>query len=319
MASKRPRSSTSPNNSANRRKKKEEKANTKKKNQKFLDSIQVPLNNRFDALSDIEMTLKEPIEKKVKFAPIVVTDMDANIHKLVTDLKLTCDLKLTSVGKKIFPKSAEDKTKIIAALNKEKIHFFTHANSDNKTFKAVLRGLPEIDTAIIVDSLTTSHKITPTKVVMFNTKASSKLYLCYFDSSTVNMKTLNTIKCVYYHIVSWQTYRPKNKSVTQCFRCTMYGHGISTCCRFAVCMLCGNNHLTTECTVIDKDTENPTYKCFNCASAKLNHEHKASDPNCPFRAKYIATIDKARGNKKVQLHKQLEKKSLHTNTAPAST
>lgn len=226
---KRPRASlVSPNDQANRKKnRKKSKSKNKQKNQQFLDSIQVPLNNRFNALSDDED----------------ITDKDT-----------------TQKNPKV--------------------------------------GLPEIDTAIITDDLTSSHNITPTKVIMFNTKGTTKLYLCHFEKNSVNMKTLSSIKSVYHHIVGWQTYKPKSKGPTQCFKCTMYGHGISSCNRFAVCMLCSGNHLTTTCTVISKDTPNPVYKCFNCDGAKLKNDHKASDINCPFRAKYIATIDKARNNKK---------------------
>lgn len=299
LAMKRSRSSLiSPKDAVNRRKKKaNKKTNAKSETQKFLDSIQMPLNNRFNALSENEdITDPEPIQKKVKFAPIVVTDVNKDIHKLITDLNLSCDLKITSVGKKIIPKSADDISKITEVLDKEKVNYFSHPNSDKKIFKAVLRGLPEIDTAAISGSLTDSHKITPSKIIMFNTKSSSKLYLCHFDKGVVNMNTLNTIKSVYHHVVSWQTYKPKKKTVTQCYRCTMFGHGISTCKRFMVCMLCAENHLTTECNTITKDTVSPTYKCFNCAGANLKSDHKANDMNCPFRAKYITTIEKARGS-----------------------
>lgn len=147
----------------------------------------------------------------------------------------------------MFPKSAEDKTKIIEALDAGKINYFSHANNENKLFKSVLCGLPIVDTNEIVESLSTTHNITPTKVTMFNTRASTKMYLCHFDKSeNVNVKSVSSIKSVYHHIVSWQKHKPKNRGLTQCFRCAMYGHGISCCKRFAVCMLCSGNHLTKK-------------------------------------------------------------------------
>lgn len=80
-------------------------------------------------------------------------------------------------------------------------------------------------------------------------------------------------------------------------------------------MLCANNHLTTACTVITKESSNPTYKCFNCASANLKHDHKASDVSCPFRAKYIATMEKVRGNKKQQSTQITDNKNTHNTHA----
>lgn len=294
---------TSPNDPANRK--------TQNKNRKIIRK-----NKKINVLSeDEDSTDNEPTQKKIKIAPIVETDVDKDIHKIITDLKLPCDLKITSVGKKIVFKTIDDKTKIIEALDTEKIHYFSHPNDDSKTFKAVLCGLPKIETTLIADSLSTSHNITPTKMVMFNTKASSKLYLCHFDNGEVNMKKLNSIKTVYHHIVSWQAFKPKNKGPTQCYKCSMYGHGISSCKRFAVCMLCGGNHLTTACTVITKTTENPTFKCFNCESANLQHNHKANDINCPFRAKYIDTVGQARGKNK---QKSTLKKNDETSHSPHS-
>lgn len=40
------------------------------------------------------------------------------------------------------------------------------------------------------------------------------------------------------------------------------------------------------------------YKCFNCASNDLPHNHKATDPMCLFRSKYDATMLSARNKNK---------------------
>lgn len=133
---------------------------------------------------------------------------------------------------------------------------------------------------------------------MFNTKSHSKVYLCHFAASEVNLKLLNKIKAVYHHIVKWQPFKPKENAPTQCFRCCMYGHGASFCVRYAVCILCSGDHLTKECKVIKPDAKEPIYKCFNCISNKLEHNHKANDINCPFRAKYLALRSSAHNKKK---------------------
>lgn len=245
--------------------KKIRKKNKKSKNKRFLNRIQLPLSNQFEVLSGDEMETEEKksTNKTEKIAPIVVTDMQKDIQKIITDLNVQCDIKIIGIGRKIFAKSIDDKKKIIKSLSASKINFFSHPDSVNKIFKVVLSGLEAIDTQELITSMQTTYNIAPSKVIMFNTNIVNKLYLCHFDRSNVNMKILNTIKVVYHHIIKWLPYKPKNNSPTQCYRCCMYGHGASTCSRFAVCMLCGGNHTAKECTVITPNNKNPIYKlCY---------------------------------------------------------
>lgn len=306
-----------------RRKKKDSKPKSNEKS-KFLDSIPLPLSNKFTSLDDEmdgESSSSAQKAKENKISPIVVTNFDLDIHKFTSTLGLSdqCEIKLVSVGRKIFVKSFADKQKIINACTHQQIDYFTHPDSENKTFKAVLTGLPEIPTQEIIDSLKSLHDITATKVIMFNTNSKSKLYLCHFLKSEVNMKVLASITKCYHHIVKWQPYKPKRRGPTQCYRCMLYGHGISQCMRYAVCSLCSGNHLTNTCTNITKDTTNPVYKCYNCASAKLPaHTHKATDPICPYRAKYEQTMKNARDKKRQTSPSNINNNSNNNNIIDAN-
>lgn len=92
----------------------------KKKAKKIdLDKIQLPLSNKFEMLSEDEM-----ITKPKKIAPIVVTDINKNIQKIINDLKIKSKIKIVSIGKKIFTHSIDDKNNIIDALKTNKIDFF---------------------------------------------------------------------------------------------------------------------------------------------------------------------------------------------------
>lgn len=226
---------------------------------------------------------------KVKLSPVVITDRTVDVKQAIDALGIDCDIKLMSIGRKVFPKSLDDKKKITDALAAEQINFYSHPDITEKTFKAVLSGLPEIATNLIEETMQTNHQIEVKKITMFLTNAENKLYLCEFDSATVNMKILNSIKSVYHHIIKWQPYKPKRRGPTQCYRCLMYGHGAKSCSRYEACSQCGGNHLTKNCKNITNTTVNPKFRCFNCVSAKLPHEHRANDASCPFRAKYIAT------------------------------
>lgn len=252
----------------------------------FLNSIQVPLTNRFNALNEGDNNIAEDDSspKKITVSPIVITDHSTNIDTITKELKIDCQPKILSIGRKNFCKSIEDKNKLIKALKTQKHHFFSHPENENKVFKAILTGLPQIEIKEITDCLTTEHQISPSKVIMFNTNSPNKTYLCHFNKSDVDMKKLNTIKVIYHHIVNWLPFKPKQRGPTQFFRCCMYGHGASTCNRYIACLLCSGAHETKLCP--QQSAQSPVYKCYNCFSANLNHNHKATDPDCPFRSKY---------------------------------
>lgn len=268
-----------------------------------LNSLKLPTKNRFSALAvsndamdtNDHQQQQQATPKKVSISPIVVTDHTSNIQAIITELDLNCNIKLNSVGRKIFVNSAEEKKKIIDKLKEKKIFFFSHPDDNNKTFKVILSGLPQVEIALIEESLK-EQKLTPTKVTMFNTKSPNKLYLLHFNASEVSKKTLEPIKYVHHHVISWLPFKPKRNGPTQCLKCLMYGHGISSCNRYAVCMLCAGEHLTSACPTHNKTNTNSNTKfsCFNCKDADLAHDHKANAADCPFRLKYEQARNNAR-------------------------
>lgn len=288
----------------------------------FLNNIQLPTSNRFSALSSENATQSDKTQqqnKKTSVSPIVVTEHESDIQAIIKELGLNCNLKLNSVGRKIFPATIADKDKIIKKLKEKKIDFFSHPETNAKAFKVILSGLPEIDTKDIKESLA-EHQITPSKIVMFNTQSKNKLYLLHFDAEKVNKKKLDTIKYVYHHVISWLPYKPKRNGPTQCMRCLMYGHGISSCFRYAVCMVCAGSHLTKEhdANADIADNTNTEFKCFNCLSAKLPHNHKANDAACPFRLKYENARNNAR-NKTTTQRTQSNQNAHTQNHRPTQT
>lgn len=266
----------------------------------------MPTTNRFAALQNdgggTAMDTGEQQQqtttnkKKSTVSPIIVTDHDTDIQAILKELNLeSCHLKINSVGRKILPNTPEEKEKIIKHLKEKNKYFYTHPDSSEKVFKVVLSGLPQVEINDIVADLT-AQKVTPSKVTMFNTQSKNKLYLVHFDAEQVNKKTLESIKYVYHHVIRWQPYKPKRNGPTQCLRCLWYGHGLRSCNRYAACMLCAGQHLTSACTVHKKGetNNNAIFTCFNCKSANQPHNHKANDINCPFREKYELARNNAR-------------------------
>lgn len=278
-----------------------------------LDQIQLPLSNRFNLL-DSEMDGEKIVTTTNKVTPIIVTDINIDIQKITKELNVECEIKMVSIGIKIFAQSIAIKKNIVDELIIKNINFFSHPDNENKIFKVILTGLTEIETTKIEQVKKTTYNFAPTKIIMFNTKSHNKLYLCHFSKQDANMKTLNTIKVIYHHIIKWQPFKSQRNSPTQCYRCCMYGHGARSCNRYAVCSLCSGNHTTKECTAISQNATNPVYKCFNCCSANLPHNHKANDVKCPFREKYGLAREKARNrNKKPSPNKHTTNNDINRN------
>lgn len=63
--------------------------------------------------------------KKPTVSPIVVTDHETDIQAMVKKLNLECNLKINSVGRKIFPNTAEEKEKIMKCLKDENNFLYT--------------------------------------------------------------------------------------------------------------------------------------------------------------------------------------------------
>lgn len=295
------------------------KVKIKTRDPKFLNSIQVPTSNRFQALDNNAMDTEQTQKvKKVNISPIVITDFETDIEKIITEAQVDCNIKIISVGRKIFPKSTEDKTKIINDLKKiNNLSFFTHPENNAKTFKVILSGLPQIDTKIIEESINSQLKVQPTKIVMFESKSTNKLYLLHFNAEQINLKTLEPIQYVHHHVIKWLPYKPKRNGPTQCYRCLMFGHGISQCSRYAACMLCAGNHLTSTC-LTHNNKPNAVFKCFNCASANIPNNHKANDVNCPFRQKYEEARNNARNKTKPNQRSQVNTYGANAKTSMTS-
>jgi hypothetical protein len=284
----------------------------------LLNSIQLPTTNKFAALQTSDdanamehdqLNQTTTNTKKTSIPPIVITDHTTDVQAILKELALeNCNLKINSIGRKILPNTADEKKKIEECLKTKNIYFYTHPDKNEKVFKIILSGLPQVDVKHIEESLK-AQNVTPTKITMFNTQSKSKLYLIHFNAEQVNKKTLDGIKYVYHHVIKWQVYKPKRTGATICMRCCTYGHAQRSCFRYIVCMLCAGEHLTSACTVHKKgENTNNAFTCYNCKSANLSHNHKANDVKCPFRAKY----EMARNNMR---NKTTPSQHTQTNTA----
>lgn len=151
----------------------------------------------------------------------------------------------------------------------------------------MLCGLPELPTNEITEHLKTHNNVNVTKIILLNSTGSFKRYILHFDPKENTKADIKNIRTILNHMVKWLPAKPANRGPTQCLRCGMFGHGISACHRIPNCFLCGEKHETAKCTFNGEGNDQRVFKCHNCKIRNLPHNHRANDPLCPSRIKYI--------------------------------
>lgn len=191
--------------------------------------------------------------KKGRPPPIIVTGKTYAETKTVLDVLSLTDyaLKITAIGIKIQFDNDKDYSATCVYLRDEKIEHFTHKKKEEKSFKAVMYGLPKTDLAKLKQFFDTRLNINTNGIFEIKTKSNdpnSAIYLFHFNKKDISMEVLNKIKVVNQTIVKWAPYSPKFKGPTQCRLCTMYGHGAENCYRKKICIYCASSdHESAKC------------------------------------------------------------------------
>lgn len=124
-----------------------------------------------------------------------------------------------------------------------------------------------------------------------------------FDKET-KVADFKNVKYVCWCKVKWEkSFNPK--SITQCYRCQIFGHIAKNCHKIEVCAICAGGHNTKDCA----NTEG--IKCSNCKG-----NHKANDKSCEYYKR--ATERKTNnGNRFIPTHMQYKSStSNRENTSP---
>lgn len=180
----------------------------------------------------------------------------------------------------------------VKLLSTMKYTFFTHPVKDNRKFKLVLFGLPQIGIDNIKEEFKSRHNIEPVSIKEIKTARSNSndaLFIVEFNRSQISKREVRKIHYFYNISVKWRNPLRGNKGPTQCSKCTMYGHGATHCHRKPACLGCGGDHDYSECSLEKLPSAGPViYKCHNCLkNNRKNTNHKADDIRCPYRKEYL--------------------------------
>lgn len=252
--------------------------------------------NVFDRLnsdSTDKNNQQTPAKKIRRPSPVIVTGICNNLKELLAQQNINnYNVKMISIGTKIFIENDEDFNQICSLLKDKSIEFFTHSSKNEKLLKVVLTGLPDMDIESIKDELKMLN-ITPSqifKMTVRNPNPNAALYLLHLNSKETSLQDLNKVKALCHTIVKWNKYKPKFRGPTQCRNCAMYGHGTQNCHRKPSCSLCASNeHSQANCQLKNLSTDvNPVFKCAYCIKNNFTPvNHRANDPVCPGRKAYV--------------------------------
>lgn len=261
------------------------------------------------------------VKRVVKPAPITVTDKKIDFAQFLGKTKINYRFKILGIGTKVFCDSEDGRNEVVKLLKDNNVEYYSHPYGDQKLFKVILSGLPEIETDMISDSLKKQNNVKPVNISLLKSAGSSKLYLLQFKRGEVSRTDLNNVKVVYNHIVKWLPFKPRRRGPTQCYKCGMYGHGATFCCRKTSCLLCGEEHMSNVCPLETREDTSPhvVYKCINCAQLNLPANHKASDDACPARQNYISIRGRANSRKNnAKTERNLNRNDVRRTDANAS-
>lgn len=189
--------------------------------------------------------------------------------------------------------SAESHRLIKNGLLQEKVTFHTFSRKDEKTYKAVIRGLPEYFEETLVQELAAigfeGTKITKLKSTK-NKEAQCPPFLVHLPSGS-DITKFRQVKYLGNCAVNISRFKPNTSAGTQCFRCQGFGHSSHNCNLTPRCVKCTTSHATKDCP--KKDKTDPA-RCCNC-----DQEHPANYRQCPTRQKYVERMNSRRpqGNK----------------------
>lgn len=250
-----------------------------------------------DTLSESEDEISVP---KDRLPPIVI-DESTSFSTVRNILGSQYKFQRMSIGTKVISESISLYEEALRILQHTGSKFYTHQLKDQKKFKLVLFGLPQLNSQTIIDEFKHTHNIDLSNIKEIKTKRTSiddAIYMIEFNRDHISKREIRKIRFFCNIAVKWRNPLKGNKGPTQCGKCSMFGHGTSNCFRSPVCPACAGNHDFSVCNLSKTQHEGPViYKCFNCVKRNYkNVNHKADDVRCPCRQDYLNIRSKITSN-----------------------
>lgn len=266
--------------------------------------------NRFNALeTDEEVT--PPVVVVVPKPPPIFIDC---VEKIVPLRQLLNEIakdshEMKAMGNnriRVQPKTAENYSKIVKALEEKKTQFHTYELKENRAFRVVLKNVHHTtDTEELKEVLGKLGHVVRNIHNIKKRVTKEPLPMFYVDlEPRTNNIDIYKVELIMNLRVKFEP--PKQyRELPQCMQCQRYGHTKRFCHHSPRCVKCAGNHPTTSCSRKVKDNN------VLCVLCDLNHP--ANYKGCSVykelqKISFPSLRDKDNGNDKPN---QQETKSAH--------
>jgi hypothetical protein len=219
-----------------------------------------------------------------------------------------------SIGSKVFFDEQKDSDDFKNSLSESKIEFYTFDLPSQQVAKVMISGLPRIETADILENLT-SQGASPNSIKAFNHKnanSNHQLYILYYNKKSDEFKKFKSIRAICKIVFSWRYFKNSKGAVPQCHNCQKFGHASRNCKCAARCMRCAGHHVSSLCPKLDPDTKRIPDNEIKCANCGENHISIFS--KCPQRSKFVEIQSNVRQKNSRNQRKQTPDQSSFTTT-----
>lgn len=231
------------------------------------------------------------VKKTGHIPPILLQLKKEWTHNLINELVLkhTKQFHLHYRGRAkvaIICYSAEAHQAVKEGLRADNLEFLTYTRKDEKSPKAVIRGLPAYVENELADELGALGFKGVKTTKLKSSRSEESLFPPFLVQLAAgeDMAKFRHIKYLFNCAVTINKFKTNQKSGTQCYRCQRFGHTSKNCNMPARCVKCTEDHPIGECT--KKDRTEPA-RCVNC-----NENHSANYSQCSARIKYLERIQR---------------------------
>ncbi|KAL4132087.1 hypothetical protein QTP88_009302 [Uroleucon formosanum] len=178
---------------------------------------------------------------------------------------------------------------IISHLHETSASFHSFTPPSHRTYRVVIKNLH--NSTLHTDFTSALTELGHSVKSIYNAKNRNNCPLPVFFvdiRQQDNNNNIHDITSLLNTIVKIEKPIKKRCGPPQCHNCQDYGHTKNYCNHEAQCVICGENHLTIECS---KDQNSPT-KCALCAN-----DHTTNFKGCPvYKAAFKKTDHPAKGS-----------------------
>lgn len=232
-----------------------------------------------------------------KNQPIIALAKSEIVQPLLANIN-GCVFKYTERGLRIDIVDAKEHEEVQAILTSNQVPFYMYHVARTRPYKVVLFGLQEMEETALEVKLH-AIDVKPEKLAKLTLKKPrydrQAVYMLSFKTGATSMEYLRSIKTIDKISVRWDRYRAKNfNGLPQCRNCQRLGHSSENCRAPPRCLVCAEQHLTSNCTkkILRKDLkqkqlngetiERSYIKCALCGE-----QHTANYLGCKERKQYI--------------------------------